>query len=153
MTNLMFLIVTALLLVCIDIPIAIMTPSLREFLPPMLVAYAVMLGFAGIEFMLSRRLRQYPTSSLDTTVSVLATLRNTIAILNVVPLIQIFGYLIAIVVAPALLLTEVIVLIVRYSQLNRTQLPSQSNAQPLPEPQHPHTNQPAPEAPTDAKDS
>lgn len=93
--NYVFLAVCLGLLLIIDLPILVQNPSLAPFFFAMLMALGLFIGCLLFEIWAGKRLQNTPHSGLDTTIFVLATIRNVIIVLNVIPLIQIIGFLIS----------------------------------------------------------
>jgi hypothetical protein len=91
--NIVCLILALLCLVFIDIPIVISTPGLAPFLIPMLIAFVVLAVCALHEWFVANDLRNTEETNHDGTMLGLIYLRNIIVILNVIPLIQLFGIL------------------------------------------------------------
>ncbi len=107
LTNFIFIVVCSGILLFIDLPIVISSPSLAPFLFMMLAAVGIMVVLALIEYIVSRSLKDLPYTKLDGAIASVITIRNAIVVLNVIPLIQLLG-LMADLAVPILLLLEFI---------------------------------------------
>lgn len=83
------------LLLLLDLPILRSSPSLAGFFYAMVAAFSLFVGCLLFELWAGKRLQDTPPSRLDSTILVLAVMRNIIIGLNVVPLIQLIGFLAA----------------------------------------------------------
>lgn len=82
-------------LIIIDLPILLQSPSLATFFYAMLIAFGLFIACMLVELRTGKQLQNIPSSSLDTMIFVLAIVRNTIIVLNVIPFIQIIGFIAA----------------------------------------------------------
>lgn len=113
-------------LLLVDVPILIQSPDLAFFFYLMLASTFLVIGFTIVDYRLSRSLRYRPVTSTDRTILTMGILRNIIAILNVIPFIQLFAILLTFsLVGPAVVITEIILTIVRARQPQQTQVQPQ----------------------------
>lgn len=107
-TNLITAVIVLLLLILIDLPMAMSSwTSLGGFFQMMLLAFGIFSMCAFYEYVASLKLRNSPPSKIDNTMLTLANLRNSIVILNVIPLVQLLGILAAF-IAPFIVVAQLI---------------------------------------------
>jgi len=113
-TNMVFMIISLLLVFGLDLLIIISSPSLRPFWYMMLAVMGVFLVFFFLEnFFFSKKFAN-SKSALDPWISVIIVVRNLIFLLNFIPLIQLLGLmLLPYVFAPVCLVLYIILIICR----------------------------------------
>lgn len=117
--NAVALLICAGFLLFIDLPIVISSPDLSFFYVMMLIVTACLFVFSVVEYFLYRFLRP---SSYGFLVA-LVVIRNCIAVLNVIPFIQLIGLVAIVFILPFVILGELIgwiVLIVKHKKTGTT---------------------------------
>lgn len=120
LNNYITLAICAGFLIFVDVPILLNSPELADFFYLMLASTFVVIVFTVVDLLLSKHLRHRPATGTDTTILVMSILRNIIAILNVIPYIQLLAILAFFtLIAPAVVITEIILTSIRASQSRR----------------------------------
>lgn len=112
-SNKIYIIICAVLIAGVDTPIVLSSPSLFSFYVAMLQSFGALGIFALIEYLASRRLRNTKRSATDEPMLVLVHLRNYIILLNVIPGIQLLGWLATFFVAPFIVLAQTLIISIR----------------------------------------
>lgn len=108
-------------LLIIDLRMLLDMPDLAGFFFLMLMAFAVLCVFTVAEYFVGRAFRYISPSRLDSVISLIVTLRSVIVVLNVIPFIQLLGLLADILIVPILVIVEIIIVLVMYKRLSRSQ--------------------------------
>lgn len=111
-------------LLTIDLLILISSPDLAGFFYPMAAACVIVSIFIAIESAIGEKLRDQPTTGLDQAIVALIGIRNGIAVLNVLPVLQLLGWLVAFLV-PFIVIAEIILLVIRLGRANQEIPPQQ----------------------------
>lgn len=119
LTNKIYIGICLIFLLFVDLPILQSSPELAPFFYAMLGAFFTLVTFAVIEHFVGKKLLNNPTNGLDHTIFGFIIVRNIIAVLNVIPFIQIVGLLADFTIIPVIILIEIIILFIRFGQLNK----------------------------------
>lgn len=118
-SNIVTAIIVLLLLAFVDYPMAMSSwAMLGGFFQLMLFAFAVFVMCAIFDYAFSLGLRNSQKSKKDSAIVTLVMVRNTIVILNMIPLIQLLGILAGL-IAPIIIIAQLIITAMRFKEHRR----------------------------------
>lgn len=110
-------IIACLVILALDVPMLLSnTETYGQFYTLMWIAFAVSVVLAGIDQAYANKYRMRQSHSLDTAYLVMVVLRGSIAVLNVIPFIQLFGLLADLFMLPVIVIVQIVLLVQRASK-------------------------------------